>query len=102
MARAASKTIAPEPLDEMVETPSPEQPDEQNQTNADPADEMCTDVCTHLLVTARVDGFRRAGRAWPAAGVTVDISDFDDEQITALMSEPMLIVHPVVEQQSED
>lgn len=91
MARAASKTIAPEQLDETVEMPSPKQPEK-----------ICTDVCTHLLVTARVDGFRRSGRAWPASGVTVDSSDFDEEQITALLSEPMLIVHPIVQQHSED
>lgn len=45
-----------------------------------------------LKVTATRDGFRRAGRAWPAAGVVIDTKDFTSAQIAALKGEPMLEV----------
>ena len=41
-------------------------------------------------IKARRDGFRRAGRAWPAKGVIVE--DLTDEQIVAVQAEPDLIV----------
>lgn len=45
-----------------------------------------------LIVRARVDGFRRAGRSWPAAGCVVLAEAFSTEELDALLSEPMLIV----------
>lgn len=45
-----------------------------------------------LLVRARVAGFRRAGRAWPAEPVMVAASEFTAEQIARLNAEPMLVV----------
>jgi len=39
-----------------------------------------------------VDGFRRCGRAWPAAGVSVAVAAFDFEQWARLRAEPMLMV----------
>ncbi len=45
-----------------------------------------------LTVQARVDGFRRAGRAWSAEPTTVQVADFTPEQIAALRSDPALIV----------
>ncbi len=45
-----------------------------------------------LTITARRDGFRRAGRAWSTEPTTVEASDFSEEQITALRSDPMLTV----------
>lgn len=50
-----------------------------------------------LHVAARVNGFRRCGRAWPAAGVTVSKSEFSDEQIEILKREPGLVVTEVAE-----
>ncbi|HRQ57658.1 MAG TPA: hypothetical protein PLN31_09575 [Azoarcus taiwanensis] len=50
---------------------------------------------THLHVRALRDGFRRCGRAWPAAGVEVPAEDFSDEEITRLLNEPLLAVMPV-------
>lgn len=50
-----------------------------------------------IHVKARRDGFRRAGRAWPAAGVELDIADLSEEQLEAISNEPMLIVMPIVE-----
>ena len=43
-----------------------------------------------LKITATRDGFRRAGRAWPAAGTIVD--DLDAKQIKAVENEPQLVV----------
>lgn len=50
---------------------------------------------THLHVRALRDGFRRCGRAWPAAGVEVPAGGFSDEEITRLLNEPQLAVMPV-------
>lgn len=41
-------------------------------------------------IRALRDGFRRAGRAWPAAGTIVE--DLTPEQITAVEDEPQLVV----------
>lgn len=54
-------------------------------------------VATHLAVTSRRDGFRRAGRAWSAETVTVAVADFSPGQIEQLLAEPMLTVVPVAE-----
>lgn len=50
---------------------------------------------THLRVAARVDGFRRCGRAWPASGDTVAKADFTPEQVDRLMADPDLVVTEV-------
>lgn len=50
---------------------------------------------THLRVAARVDGFRRCGRAWPASGTTVPKSGFDDDQVARLLADPDLVVTEV-------
>lgn len=44
-----------------------------------------------LTITAKKDGFRRAGRAWKGT-TTVDADKFTKEQIAALKAEPMLVV----------
>ena len=46
----------------------------------------------YITVTARVPGFRRAGRAWPAEETTVPVADFGAEEIAALRAEPNLVV----------
>jgi competence protein ComEA len=53
---------------------------------------MDAPTLTHLRVRARRDGFRRCGRAWPAAGVTVAADDFSDDELARLLGEPMLEV----------
>lgn len=45
-----------------------------------------------LRVTAKADGFRRAGRAWSTSPVDVPLSEFDDDQVAALKEEPGLVV----------
>jgi hypothetical protein len=47
-----------------------------------------------LRVVAKVDGFRRAGRAWEGTTV-VPFADLTAEQVDALKSESMLIVDEV-------
>ncbi len=49
-------------------------------------------AATHLHICARVDGFRRCGRAWPAAGVVVPMADFSADDLSRLRAEPELIV----------
>lgn len=54
-----------------------------------------------LLVRALRDGRRRAGRAWPAAGVKVSAEEFTRTQIEQLLADPLLSVTPVADQDSE-
>lgn len=44
------------------------------------------------VVSAKVEGFRRAGRAWSKVETPVLAADLTDEQIEALLGEPMLDV----------
>lgn len=45
-----------------------------------------------VRVAAKVDGFRRAGRAWSKAPTEVAIDELDDDQLKALLAEPNLDV----------
>ena len=45
-----------------------------------------------LWVEAKVDGFRRAGIAWPKAGIGVALSALTKSQIKELRAEPKLTV----------
>lgn len=45
-----------------------------------------------LSIVSRVDGFRRAGRAWSATATEVDSEEFDAGQLRALREDPVLIV----------
>lgn len=54
-------------------------------------------VAKALTVSAKTEGFRRAGRRWTVEAQTVDIDDFSQEQIEALLGEPMLDVLVVAE-----
>lgn len=64
-------------------------------TDEDKADKPSK--AARLHITARTDGFRRCGRAWPAAGVTVPADEFSAEQLDALCAEPQLVVTEVGE-----
>jgi hypothetical protein len=48
-----------------------------------------------LRITARRHGFRRAGLAHPAVPVDHPIGELTNEQIEALLAEPMLVVERV-------
>lgn len=50
-----------------------------------------------LRIAARVNGFRRCGRAWPASGVTVPKSEFSTDEIEILLSDPELVVIEMAE-----
>ena len=45
-----------------------------------------------LSVASRVEGFRRAGRAWSKSEITVALADLTDEQVAQLKAEPLLTV----------
>lgn len=49
-------------------------------------------VATALIVSSKVEGFRRAGRPWSREAQTVSIDEFSLEQIEALLAEQMLAV----------
>lgn len=55
---------------------------------------------TYLHVAARVDGFRRCGRAWPAAGVVVSAAEFTADDLDRLRAETMLVVVEVTAPQT--
>lgn len=45
-----------------------------------------------IRVTAKVDGFRRAGRSWSTAGDLIQVADLGEGQLQALRDDPALIV----------
>ena len=62
------------------------------QTSVSPEGDKVQNVATSLVVSSKVEGFRRAGRAWSRTAETVSIDGFTSEQVTALLGEPMLDV----------
>lgn len=56
-----------------------------------------TPTVAALLVTAKKEGFRRAGRAWSRTETRVEIAELTDDQVEALFAEPMLDVVGVAE-----
>ena len=70
-------------------------------TPAPPQGACAGGFISHFHVRALADGFRRAGRAWPAAGVTVAADGFDAAQLDALLNEPQLVVTPITEPGTE-
>jgi hypothetical protein len=49
-----------------------------------------------LRVTAKTNGFRRAGRAWSDKPTVVPVADFTEEQVAALKEEPRLVVEELM------
>lgn len=47
---------------------------------------------TLLRIASKVEGFRRAGRAWSTTAVDVPASDFTEAQVNQLKAEPNLVV----------
>ena len=45
-----------------------------------------------IRVTAKVNGFRRAGRAWTTGAVEMPVSEFTKAQLAQIRAEPMLVV----------
>ena len=45
-----------------------------------------------LTICSKVHGFRRAGRAWSTTAEIVSANEFTEEQVEALLAEPMLDV----------
>lgn len=56
-------------------------------------------MVTHLHVRAAHDGFRRCGRAWPAAGAVVSVDEFSEAEVERLLNDPDLMVTPVCDPQ---
>ncbi len=54
-----------------------------------------TDGPAFVAVSAKRDGFRRAGRAWTVAPRTVAVDDLAPGQLAALEADPSLTVAPV-------
>lgn len=52
-------------------------------------------VVTHFHIAGRTDGFRRCGRAWPAAGVEVAAEDLAEGDLERLRAESELVVTPI-------
>lgn len=48
-----------------------------------------------LRVSAKVVGFRRAGRAWGTAPTDVPLNDLNKTQIAQLRDEPQLVVEDI-------
>ena len=53
---------------------------------------------TKLRISARHDGFRRAGRAWSKEPTTVSVDEFTEDQLQMLYLEPMLLVMAVADE----
>jgi hypothetical protein len=54
-----------------------------------------------IRVVAKVDGFRRAGRAWPKAGTDLPASSLKKAELAALRAEPKLTVTDIEIQAGE-
>lgn len=64
-------------------------------STGNPAD--AENTITALIVSAKAEGFRRAGRAWSKAPTTVPVEELDGDQVQALLAEPALDVVAVAE-----
>ncbi|WP_152966478.1 HI1506-related protein [Gulbenkiania mobilis] len=53
-----------------------------------------------IRITAKVDGFRRAGVAHPATPTDHPDDTFTEAQLTALQDEPMLVVEVVTDEKA--
>lgn len=78
-------------------TPAPETTQQQAGAGETQAKNETEPVIVALLVTAKVEGFCRAGRAWHKEQTRVEIADLTEQQVIALFEEPMLEVVGVAE-----
>lgn len=58
-------------------------------------------IITNLLITSRREGFRRAGRPWSATPTLVEAQAFTEDQVKALLGEPLLEVLPMTAEAAE-
>ncbi len=72
-------------------------PENTSETKKDASPKTGTDRSSvpALRVTARRDGFRRAGRAWPGEPTIVPLSELSEDQVALLRGESMLVVEDV-------
>lgn len=99
------ETEAPHTTSEAVAAPAPETTQEHagagdaGAARSDAADaaEPTPATIVALIVTSKVEGFRRAGLAWGREATRVEVADLADDQVEALFAEPMLDVVGVAE-----
>ena len=94
---AKDKSNTPQPA---ARVPAPDTTQEQagaGETQDKQSTPTSEPVVTHFHVAARTDGFRRCGRAWPAAGITIAVEDLAEGDIERLFAERELVVTPIAE-----
>lgn len=77
----------------------------ENPAGGAPAAEAKTEIKTGakaakvpgIRVVSRIDGFRRAGRGWPAVPTTVAVDQFSEDELKLIREEPNLIVVDVAD-----
>lgn len=75
-----------------TDNPAVAAPEGENTLSGGASGEEEAPECDRIIVASKVDGFRRAGRAWSREAVTLSIDEFTEEQIEALCTDPMLEV----------
>lgn len=91
--KAAAPAVATKPPVETLPAPAPAAPAKVTAPTDKPGGKAMEIVA--LTVTSKVEGFRRAGRPWSKTAETVPVDSLSDEQVSALLAEPMLDVVPV-------
>lgn len=91
MAAAKKKPASAEEVNPEDVEPSLAAPEGDTPTDTQPAPQ----TIPALRVSAKVAGFRRAGRAWPVDPVVVPLADLTSDQIGQLLAEPKLVVTTV-------
>lgn len=87
-----AKTKAPAPTKVDPNTPPVSTPPHASETTQKQAD---AGKVNGLRITAKREGFRRAGRAWSNEPTEVLLSDFDEAQLAMLRAESMLTIEEV-------
>lgn len=83
------KAAPPAPVADGPATHTPPEPEARSPAAVEGGGAQADPVITHLLVTSRRDGFRRAGRPWSTTPTLVPIDEFTPGQILDLFAEPM-------------
>ncbi len=90
MAKTSAKKVQPDTSSPGHVAPAPKQTQQQAGAGETP-------VIVALLVTAKVDSFRRCGRTWTKEQTRVEADELSEADIEALFAEPMLDVVGVAE-----
>lgn len=92
-AAVATENATPPSVQDQGATPPASDQDQGGEPPAEPpAPPAKNEPVKALSVTSRVEGFRRAGRAWSGVATIVTLTELSDEQVAMLKSEPMLTV----------